>query len=217
MPDTFLLGSCLVSGVAAPLIVIGFVGGFVSHDSRVHSAVQVAEHLRRDYGSAVYSEAFENRRREQARMEILQRLGSAEERRNARIVIYGHSWGASETVTLARELGKDGIPVLLTIQVDSVAKIGQEDSLIPANVGEAVNFYQPNGIIHGRRAIRAADATRTQIIGNFRFDYHKSPIRCGQYPLRARIFMKSHIQIECDPAVWDQVESLIRAKLLPPE
>ena len=33
-------------------------------------------------------------------------------------IIYGHSWGASETVTLARELGRRGIPVLLTIQVD---------------------------------------------------------------------------------------------------
>jgi surfactin synthase thioesterase subunit len=33
-----------------------------------------------------------------------------EEKRNARIIIYGHSWGGSEAITLARELEKDGIP-----------------------------------------------------------------------------------------------------------
>jgi len=27
------------------------------------------------------------------------------------------------------------------------------------------------------------------------------------------MFMSSHIKIECDPSVWKQVESLIRAKL----
>ena len=80
-----------------------------------------------------------------------------EEKQKARIVIFGHSWGASETVTLARKLERDGIPVLLTIQVDSVAKVGQNDSVIPANVGQAINFYQPDGIMHGRPQIRAAD------------------------------------------------------------
>jgi len=211
-----------VSAVTAPVIVIGFLGGFVNHTDRVHSAVQLAENLRRTYGSAVYAETFENRRRARAHKEILERLDinrdgmlSVEEKRNARIILYGHSWGGSETVALARELEKDGIPVLLTIQVDSVAKIGQRDSEIPANVAEAINFYQPHGIIHGRRSIRAADATQTQIIGSFRFDYAKSSVRCSDYPLTARIFMKSHIQIECDPGVWGPVESLIRSKLLP--
>jgi len=32
-----------------------------------------------------------------------------------------------------------------------------------------------------------------------------------------RIFVKPHTQIECDPIVWDQVESLIQANLLPVE
>ena len=42
------------------------------------------------------------------------------EKEQAAIVIYGHGWGASETVSLARRLGQKGIPVLLTIQVDSL-------------------------------------------------------------------------------------------------
>jgi len=171
----------------------------------------------------VYVEAFENRHREKAYREIRRRLDrnhdgtlSTEEKRNARIVIFGHSWGASETVTLARKLERDGIPVLLTIQVDSVSKIGQNDRVIPANVGQAINFYQPDGIVHGRPAIRAADPARTEIVGNFRFDYKANPISCEGYPWFDRVLVKAHTEIECDPKVWNQVEELIYSKL-PPE
>ncbi|HEY4818790.1 MAG TPA: hypothetical protein VIH67_15285 [Candidatus Acidoferrum sp.] len=118
-------------------------------------------------------------------------------------------------MTLARELEKDGIPVLLTIQVDSVAKIGEDDTVIPGNVAEAANFYQPSGVLHGRREIRAADAAHTRILGNFRSDYEASPVKCEGYPWYASLLWKEHIEIECDPKVWGQVESLIRAKLPP--
>ena len=206
-----------------PIIVIGFVGGFVKHDNAVHSEVQLAARLRQDYPSGVQVEVFENHRREKAYEQILRVLDldkdgslSAEEKQQARIIIYGHSWGASETVALARELEKDGIPVLLTIQVDSISKSNQNDMMIPANVSQAVNFYQPDGLLRGRPEIRPADATRTQIIGNFRFDYKVLPVSCPLYPWFDRLFMKSHVEIECDPRVWNQVESLIRAKLPSP-
>jgi hypothetical protein len=205
-----------------PIIIIGFVGGFIRHDDMVHSAVQVAAHLRKDYPSGVYAEVLENRRREEAHAEIIRLVDtdhdgtlSAEEKRNARIILYGHSWGASEAITLARELGKEGIPVLLTVQVDSVSKPGENDRDIPANVAEAANFYQLNGLLHGEPQIRAADPARTHIIGNFRSDYKASPIDCKQYPWYDRVFMKAHTQIECDPKVWTQVESLIHARLPP--
>ena len=126
---------------------------------------------------------------------------SAEERQDARIILYGHSWGGSEIITLARKLKKDGIPVLLTIQVDSVSKIGQSDEIIPANVAQAANFYQPNGILRGKRKIRPADPAHTRIIGNFRFDYKASPYICKEYPWFDHILAKPHTQIECDPKV----------------
>jgi hypothetical protein len=205
----------------APVIVIGFLGGFVRHDNMVHSGVQLAAHLREAYPSGVYVEVFENRREEKAHRKILSLLDadhegklSDEEKQNARIIIYGMSWGASETVALARELEKENIPVLLTIQVDSVAKIRQNDAIIPANVREAVNFYQPNGVLHGRSEIRATDPARTKILGNFRFEYKSKPIRCDKYPWYDRFLAKYHTEIECDPVVWNQVESLIRSKLL---
>jgi hypothetical protein len=206
-----------------PVIVIGFVGGLVRHDDMVHSAVQVAAHLRQDYPAGVYVEVLENHLREKAHAKIVRfvdtdRNGtlSVEEKRNARIILYGHSWGASEAVTLARELGREGIPVLLTVQVDSISKPGENDKVIPANVAEAANFYQLDGFLHGEPQIRAADPARTHIIGNFRFDYRANPIECKQYPWYDRLFMKSHTEIECDPKVWTQVESLIRSQLSPP-
>jgi hypothetical protein len=204
----------------APVVVIGFVGGFVRHDDKVHSAVQVGAHLRRDYPNGVYVEILENRRREQAHAEIGRLIDtdkdgklSAEEKRNARIILFGHSWGASGAITLARELEREGIPVLLTVQVDSVSRPGENDKVIPANVAEAANFYQLDGFLHGAPQIRAADPARTHIIGNFRSDYKTNPIDCKQYPWYDRFFMKYHTQIECDQRVWSQVESLIHSHL----
>jgi len=192
----------------------------VRHDDPVHSTVQLAEKLRKEYPGGVHVETFENRRREDARKTILRLLDTDQsgkltdkEKLHARVILYGHSWGASAVVTLAKELEQDKIPVLLTVQVDSVAKGGQNDSVIPANVVEAVNFYQPDGWLHGREAITAADPVHTLILGNFRFSYKEAPIACKGYPWYAKAFSKTHIEIECDPHVWSQVENLIREQL----
>jgi hypothetical protein len=205
-----------------PAIVIGFVGGFIKHDNMVHSEVQLAAALHEEYASQAHVEVFENHRGDDARHAVLRLLDtdgdgklSAAEKRDARVIIYGHSWGGSETVTLARQLEKEGVPVLLTIQVDSVEKPGEDDSVIPANVAQAVNFYQTDGLLHGRQKIRAEDAARTQILGNFRSSYKIHALACDGYPLLANILEKPHIEIECDPSVWNQVGSLIRSKLPP--
>lgn len=203
-------------------MVIGFMGGFVHHDDTAHQEVQLAAHLRNDYASRMDVRVFANHVGSHAYREILQLLDtdhdgalSAGEKRQARIVLFGHSWGASEAVTVARKLEREGVPVLLTIQVDSVSKPGEDDRSIPANVAQAVNFYQPRGLIHGKSQIHAVDPSRTQILGNFRFDYKTTPVSCAGYPWFARLFMRPHIEIESDPVVWGQVESLILSKLTP--
>src|SRR5262249_22518584 len=137
-------------------IVIGFVGGRVAHNNAIHSGVQIAERLRGDRPE-VYVRVFENRRRDVAREEVLRAVTANP---GAPIILYGHSWGASAVVLLARELESEGIPVALTIQVDSITKLGQEVTVIPTNVSEAVNFFQPHSIVHGKREIRAADPVR---------------------------------------------------------
>jgi hypothetical protein len=202
------------------VIVIGFVGGFVHHFDTVHQEVQLANHLRKDYPSGVDIEIFENHLGRQAHQEIMRLLDadhdgklSEDEKLKARIVLYGHSWGASEAVSMARLLQKDGVPVLLTIQVDSVSKLGTDDRSIPANVAQAVNFYQLDGLLHGQRQIVAADPSHTRILGNFQFDYKTKPVSTDGYPWYARIFMKPHIEIESDPMVWNRVESLIRSEI----
>jgi hypothetical protein len=211
------------AGSAQPVIVVGIVGGWIRADNHDDHIVQLADRLNREYGPGVHAEIFENHHREQARERILalldtDRSGTLEagEKQQARIVLYGESWGGSETVELARELKERGIPVMLTVQVDSVAKMGEDDEVTPANVVQAVNFYQPHGIIHGCQAIRAEDASRTEVIGNFRFDYEKHPVPVRGSSWFAKTFLRPHVSIENDPAVWSRIETLIRSKLPTP-
>jgi hypothetical protein len=213
----------LTAGVTAnSAIVIGFVGGFVHHDDTRHAEVQLAEKLRTGYSGRAHVSIFENHRRDDAYNTVMKWLDSDgnggisdSERRQARIILYGHSWGASAVVALARELQKQRIPVLLTIQVDSITKPGQDDRVIPPNVARAVNFYQAGGMLHGLPEIVPADPLRTEILGDFRFDYKKQPEPCSTYPWFARHFLKGHTAIECDPNVWSRIETLIGEYLAP--
>ena len=207
----------------SPVIVIGFLGGNVKKNNTVHREVQLAMHLRQSHPNGVYAEVFQNSHGKRAFRQILHQLDvnhdgviSPIEKQHARIILYGHSWGASETVTMARQLEDAKIPVLLAILVDRVPKIGHGDLRIPANVAQAVNFYQLDGLLHGRSTIRATDPANTKILGNYRLDYKDTHVACDKYPWYARLFMGPHIEIENDPRVWDQIESLIRTKL-PPE
>jgi pimeloyl-ACP methyl ester carboxylesterase len=201
-------------------LVIGFMGGFVSRNAGHHAEVKLLQSMREEYPSNVSFSMYENRRQREAYAMIREHLDlnrdgqlSPEEKSRAHILLFGHSWGASAVIALARRLNREGIPVALTVQVDSVAKPFHNDSLIPANVSQAVNFYQTHGWVHGRSRITAADPGRTKILGNFRFDYKDEPVAFRAYPWMARRFMKGHIEIESDPQVWSQVETLLRSQL----
>jgi len=205
---------------ARKAIVIGFVGGFVKSNDVRHPEVNFAALLRERDPAIVQAEVFSNHDGKKARQRLLQVLDTdgdgtltSAEKKQVSIIIYGHSWGGSQTVTLARELGKLGVPVLLTIQLDSVRKPGQDDSTIPDNVENAINFYQSKGLIHGRSVIHAADPTRTNILGNIRMTYARGQVNCDNYPWLARVFNKPHHEIENDPRVWGQVVSLIDSEL----
>lgn len=213
-------------GVVSPpnpsFIVVGFTGGFVRHDNPHHGPVQLATRLRQQFSKEAYVRVFENRHRRSAFRTITRLLDtdhdgslSPEEKTRAKVILFGHSWGASAVVLLSRELERAGVPVLLTVQVDSVAKPWQHDGVIPENVAAAVNFYQPYGFIHGRSEIRAEDDSRTQILGNYRFDYHRNPVQCEGIAWFDRTFMSNHMESECDPHLWNQVEGLVRDRLVP--
>src|SRR5271169_6966124 len=59
---------------SSPVIVIGFVGGFVRHDDRVHTEVQLIERLREEYASGASVQTFENHRGKDAHLEVLRLL-----------------------------------------------------------------------------------------------------------------------------------------------
>lgn len=199
-------------------ILIGFVGGFVRHDNRNHGPVQLAQRMEQSDPKDSYVRVFENRHRKAAYRAILRLLDrdhdgslTREEKDQAHIILFGQSWGGSAVVMLARELDRVGIPVLLTVQVDSVAKPWQKDAMIPANVAAAVNYYQPHGLIHGRREIKASDPSRTEILGNYRFDYRITPVHCDStLSWSDRLFTPGHAQSECDPRLWGEVETVVR-------
>lgn len=176
--------------------------------------------LRQEYPEHVYFGLFENTKVGEAYKTILYRLGAKpdctltdDQKRQARVLLFGHSWGASAVITLSRKLERQGIPVQLTVQVDSVAKPFQNDQVIPSNVLQAANFYQARGLIHGRSRIIPSDPSRTTIIGNFLWEYKEEPADCRDFSWRARFFTKAHIEIECDPKLWSQVKRLLRERL----
>jgi pimeloyl-ACP methyl ester carboxylesterase len=131
----------------------------------------------------------------------------AQELATARLILYGHSFGGAAVVKLARQLKEMGIPVLLTIQIDSV---GIDDQIIPSNVARAANLYEQNGLlIRGQANIRAEDPQKTAILGNFKYDYtHKDVDRSGVPPYE-KIFAVAHGKIASDREVWGRVEEFI--------
>jgi hypothetical protein len=205
--------------VRRKVIIIGFVGGFVSQDDAKHPEVQFAAYLRHRY-PLIEAVVFGNHHGRKALHEVVRMLDSdgdggltANEKRESTIIIYGHSWGAAETVTFAQALGQMGIPVALTIQIDTIAKPGSRGAIIPANVASAINFYQTRGPLHGRPEIVAADPKQTTILGNILMTYEDRPIDCANYTWYARVFNRPHHEIENDFRVWDRAASLIDSNL----
>jgi hypothetical protein len=97
------------------VIVIGFVGGFVRHDDGRHPEVEFAGLLRERYPSVVHAEVFSNHDGKKALRRVLQLLDTnrdgvltAGEEEQANIIIYGHSWGGSQAVTLAPAIREAG-------------------------------------------------------------------------------------------------------------
>jgi hypothetical protein len=208
-----------VGSAGGKVIIIGFVGGFVSQDDAKHPEVQFAAYLRHRY-PLIDAVVFGNHHGRKALHEVVGMLDSdgdgvltPDEKRELTIVIYGHSWGAAETVTFAQALGQMGIPVALTIQIDTIAKPGSKAGIIPANVASAINFYQTRGPLHGLPEIVAADPKQTTILGNILMTYKDRPIDCANYSWYARVFNRPHHKIENDFRVWDRAASLIDSNL----
>jgi hypothetical protein len=166
----------------------------------------------------VYAETFENRRRDVAEafiVEAFDRDGDGtvndDESSGAILVVYGQSLGGSATAKFSRRLDELNIPVRLTVQVDSV---GWGDGEVPPNVRCAANLFQTDGwVIAGEHPIRAADSSRSRILGNWRFGYSQPPgsaISLEDLPWYKIPFRVAHARMDRDPRVWALVKALIR-------
>ena len=214
-----MLGAQRLQDLAAPTpippgstLVLGFLGGFERWNDEHRSIRQLTLKLRRQPG--VYAESISNHNRAVA-LELIRRAldtnqdGSLDpaERARARIILYGQSWGGAAAIATARDLEHLGIPVLLTVQVDSV---GVHDRVVPANVQAAANFYQHDPLtVQGQTTIRAADPTRTRILGNFRSSYIRRSVDESNASWARRTLGGSHAKMELDPEIWSQVERYI--------
>lgn len=197
---------------AGSTIVIGFVGFYDRWNDDHRGVRQLVLRLRQRQG--VYAESISNHRRSVALKLVRRALDTdgntildPKERAQARVILFGQSWGGAAAIAVARDLERLGIPVLLTVQIDSV---GMHDDVIPANVRSAVNFYQHDPLtIQGRREIRAADPARTAILGNFRSSYLFHSVDGANGSWVRRTLGGSHARMELDPGTWRRVERFI--------
>ncbi len=196
------------------ILILGFMGGREPWNNDKRGVRRLALKLRSMYSPDIRVETVENKKRKLAVELILNAFDSnrdgkldEQEIASVRLIVYGQSFGGAAVVKLARQLKKMGVPVLLTVQVDSV---GRDDGAIPSNVLRAANLFQDNGwFIRGEPEIRAEDPAKTTIIGNFKFDYENKKIDISKVSWGKKAFRVAHTKMEYDPEVWAKVEELI--------
>jgi hypothetical protein len=199
-------------------VVIGFLGGREKWDSAREGVRKLALELRPLARPDLHVETVENARRDLALQLVRNALDadhdrvlSNSEKKSARIILYGQSFGGAAVVKFANQLDDLSIPVILTIQIDSV---GCHDAVIPRNVRYAANLFQRNGIlIRGEPLIRPQDPSSTKIIGNFKYDYSNKNIDISDVPWHKKVFRKAHTKMNLDPDVWEKVKQLILESL----
>ncbi len=200
------------------ILVLGFLGGREPWNNDQRNVRKLALKLRALNLPGLHVETVENKKRDLA----LQLIENAfdrnhdgqlddQERAGVRLILYGQSFGGAAVVKLARQLKQLDIPILLTVQVDSV---GRKDRIIPANVRRAANLYQRNGLlIKGEKSIRAEDPNKTAILANTQFDYQNKKIDISEVSWAKKIFRVAHTKMEYDPEVWAKVEELILSEI----
>jgi hypothetical protein len=196
------------------ILILGFIGGREPWNNDRYCVRRLALKLRSMNLPDVHIETVENKKRSLAIELITNALDrnhdgklDQQERASAQLILYGQSFGAAAVVKLARQLKEIGVPVLLTVQVDS---IGREDAIIPSNVASAANLFQRNGwFIRGEPEIRAEEPTKTTIIGNFKYDYSHSKIDISRVSWLKKSFRIAHTRMEHDADAWGKVEELI--------
>jgi len=180
------------------ILYAGFVGAMESSNHKGSGVVQLRDTLRGPEYADVCSESFTPLSWESCRSWILRQfpahsgpLAQTEVEEAPRIILVGHSTGGWAMLKVARDLRDKGIPIELTVQLDSV---GITDYTVPSNVKASAIFHAWDFLMPlTTKNIRMEDPHRTKLIAN--------------------ILVKnaSHLSITRDPRVKNLVLSTIVA------
>ena len=201
-------------------LILGFLGGRENWDDTSRGVRQLAMKIDSMNLPDIHIETLENRKRDLAMELILNSFDSNQdgylderERGRARLIMFGHSLGGAAVVKLSNNLRDLGIPVLLTVQIDSVG-FTYDDHVIPSNVRSAANLYQLDGwLLVGEDEIVPEDPEKTKIITNLKFDYKGKEVDMSGVPWERRLLSVPHSKMDADPEVWNTVEQLILSEI----
>ena len=201
-------------------LILGFLGGRENWDDSSRGVRQLAMKIDSMNLPDVHIETLENRKRDLAMELILNSFDSnrdgylgERERSTARLIMFGHSLGGAAVVKLSHNLGNMGIPVLLTVQIDSVG-FTYDDHVIPSNVKRAANLYQLDGwLLVGEDEIVPEDPEKTKIIANLKFDYKDKEVDMSGVPWERRLLSVPHSKMDADAEVWSTVEQFILSEI----
>ena len=162
----------LAAASPCQVVVVGYTGGLETATTSASGVVWIRDRLRTLKVPNLCVHTFSAYNWPHGYRWVRQQFGAQDDaqltpdaiRNGPKVVIYGHSFGGWATVSLARRLQRAGIPIEMTVQVDS---IGITDRTLPPNVRESANFYERNTeILHARGTIHAQDPLRTRILEN---------------------------------------------------
>ena len=201
-------------------LILGFLGGRENWDDSSRGVRQLAVKIDSMNLPDVHIETLENRKRDLALELIMNSFDSnldgyldERERSSARLIMFGHSLGGAAVVKLSHSLRDMGIPVLLTVQIDSVG-FTYDDHVIPSNVKRAANLFQLDGwLLVGEDEIVPEDADKTEIIANLKFEYKDKDVDMSGVPWERRLLSVPHSKMDADPEVWSTVEELILSEI----
>jgi hypothetical protein len=153
------------------IVYLGFVGALEPANNKNSGVVQIRQTLQgKDY-SDVCARSFSPYVWTEGRDWLMEHfpthpgaLTSLELQQAPKVILVGHSMGGWAIMSVARELRSHGIPVELTVQVDSV---GFTDDVIPRNVKSAAIFHANDVLIFmTTKHVRLEDPNHTKIVAD---------------------------------------------------
>jgi hypothetical protein len=153
------------------IIYVGIVGALETSNNEHSGLVQIRDLLRGPAYSDVCARSFTPYTWKSSLRWLLQhfpshpgRLTDEELKRAPKVILVGHSAGGWAVLSVARNLSRKGIPVELTIQVDSV---GITDRTVPKNVKTAAIFHARDILMFlTTKRIKAEDPSKTKLGAN---------------------------------------------------